>query len=588
MCVMFRFVSIITLLIFSAVANAKVHFNNTTELASSTIIAYSQKEDALYFANDLIGASAWYNVGVYGAGANVANVELGIRWDGHIAFSNTSKGEVFVPDGASVESLYHDHATATSGVISGYQMPDNTNTELELQIYAAFGVAPLSTLSDGAVARKISSNGTAELTGNDFERAYKHFFETNSQDVISSSWGPLDDIAGAYSAAYVDALSYKNKYTTLAIAAGNATIGSTLARPTSFAQSYNAISVGALDNSPEYNEIADFSLGSPTDFYNPITQTTIKNVRPAVDICAPGVDIFVPYYDSSDTTTNNMYAAISGTSVSTPLVSGTVALMASLSKELEARSDFVQAGWSADARDSRVIKAVLMNSADKPADWDNGQSIQDNVEVKLEISGIQGFYAVESFNGVIKTTQGLDFNYGAGALNAERALEQYVGLYTTGTLNNVWLLDEVDFCASKLYHIGEINEGSTLTMTLVWQAIYELVETTDTLGNTTESIVNPALSDLALELWIQLADGTFMPVAISDTKYNNVEHLSVTLAGVADYYVRVAFFDTSYGDVPTETYALAWNIVTAIPEPAEWAIVIGAIALFFAVRRKRK
>lgn len=585
---MFRFVSIITLTIFSVVANANVYFNNATELASSSIIAYSQKEDTLYFANDLIGASAWYNVGVYGAGANVANVELGIRWDGHVAFSNTSKGEVFVPNGSSIESLYNDHATATSGVISGYKMPDNPNAEIETQIYAAFGIAPLSTLSDGAVAKKISSDGTADIDGNDFERVYKHFYETNPQDVISSSWGPLDDTAGVYRSAYVDALSFKNKYTTLAIAVGNMVPGANFTRPTSFAQSYNAIAVGALDNAPEYDEIADFSLGSPTDFYNPTTQSTIKNVRPAVDICAPGVDIFAPYYDPSDTTMNDTYAAISGTSVATPLVSGTVALMASLSKELEARSDFVQAGWSADARDSRVIKAVLMNSADKPADWDNGQSVQDNVDVNIEISGIQGFYSVQSFNGVIKTTQGLDFNYGAGALNAERALEQYVGLYTTGTLNNVWLLDEVDFCASKLYHIGEIDEGSTLTMTLVWQAIYELKETTDALGNTTESVVNPALSDLALELWIQLADGTFTPIAISDTKYNNVEHLSVTLAGVADYYVRVAFFDTSYGDIPTETYALAWNIVTAIPEPAEWAMILGSVALLFSVRRKRK
>ena len=45
----------------------------------------------------------------------------------------------------------------------------------------------------------------------------------------------------------------------------------------------------------------------------------------------------------------------------------------------------------------------------------------------------------------------------------------------------------------------------------------------------------------------------------------------------------------SYGeDIPTETYALAWNILTAVPEPAEWAMILGGVALLFAIRRKRK
>lgn len=583
---MFRFLQTFTFLLFTFSTYA-LSQNSVIEINPLTI-SYDEKNDEYYFTNELIGTDAWYSVGVYGTGAKVANVELGIYWDEHVAFTDTAKGDVVVPDNANKTSLYNDHATMTASIISGYKKPDENSDTVDAITVASFGIAPASTLSAGGVAKKINANGSANLSSEDFEKVYKYFFRTNQQDVINSSWGPVSEDAGTEESAFIDALAYENKHTSITISAGNRINNGSMSlnRPTSFAQSFNAISVGALDNVPNYDELAEFSVTSPSDFYNPITQETIKNVRPAIDICAAGTNIAGAYYDASNPVTDDFYVA-SGTSFSAPIVAGTVALMASLSKELESREDFSSAGWNADARDSRVVKAVLMNSADKPKDWDNGQSVQDGVEFKIEFEGIQGAYSIQSFDGIIKTTQGLDFNYGAGMLNAEKALDQYVGMYTSGTSNNVWLLDEVNFTASNLYHIGEVDTGSTLTMTLVWQAIYEFSAETDANGNTTESIVNPALADLSLELWIQLGDGTFAPVAISDTKYNNVEHLSVTLAGVADCYARVAYFDTSYGDIPTETFALAWNI-SAVPEPAEWAMILGMLALGFAVYRKRK
>ena len=66
--------------------------------------------------------------------------------------------------------------------------------------------------------------------------------------------------------------------------------------------------------------------------------------------------------------------------------------------------------------------------------------------------------------------------------------------------------------------------------------------------------------------------------------YNNVEHLSITLASLADYYVRVAFFEMLYGEKTSETYALAWAIV---PEPSSFGAIFGFFVLIF-VARKRK
>jgi len=63
---------------------------------------------------------------------------------------------------------------------------------------------------------------------------------------------------------------------------------------------------------------------------------------------------------------------------------------------------------------SEVIKAVLMNSADKLSGWDNGQHIVD---------------------GVITTTQALDWAMGAGRMNLNEAFSQYTtsAVITTGS-----------------------------------------------------------------------------------------------------------------------------------------------------------
>ncbi len=547
----------------------------------SLVVSASSDGQSLYLTNEIVGATSFYENGVYGRNAAVANVELGVYWPNHDVFADATIGTVFLPSGVEASALYSDHATATAGVIAGY----NSDQSAEVPYYAAFGIAPLATLSAGAVAREITADGKANIEAADFCAAYKNFFQTTPQDVINSSWGPDSTEPNSYFAHYVDALSFANTHTTLVIAAGNsgydengnATVTNSVS---SFAQAYNAISVGASGNPPVYDQIADFSSRSPSDFYNPVTGETVANVRPAVDITAPGVNVGGAYYDAANPDATNNYLAFSGTSFSAPIVSGTVALMASLSKDLEANASFVAAGWSKKARDSRVIKAVLMNSASKPSGWTNNQSLQNGVEFKIDVQ--TGVYYTSSFDNVVVTTQGLDYTYGAGMLNASAALDQYVGMYTTGTADNVWILDEVDFNASKLYHIGEISEGKSLNMTLVWMTESQLAE--PAASGEFEDIANFNFANLTLELWTKGEDGNFTPIAISNAVYNNVEHLSITLASLADYYVRVAFFEMLYGEKTSETYALAWAIV---PEPSSFGAIFGFFVLIF-VARKRK
>ncbi len=392
---LFRLLFIFLSLFASIFADAE-----SVEAINNVVVLDDAQENA-YVANELIGAETFYSNGVGGAGAKVANVELGLMWTDHYSFIDSTIGELYVPNGVDPVTLYDSHATGTAAVIAGY----NKDESSQFGYYVSFGTAPLATISSGALARQFNEDGSAPIDEYDFIDVYKHFFEANQQDVINSSWGTSSTVPNHFFSFYADALLFRNTKTSLVISAGNSGVDSTGAEVknsvSSFAQAYNAITVGAVGNFPDYDKIAVFSSRSPSDFYNPTNGEIIKNVRTAVDIVAIGENVVVPSYDASNPTETGAAQISNGTSFSAPMVAGTAALMVSLSKDLETREDFVNAGWSANARDSRVIKAVLLNSATKPSDWSNGQALKNGVNFNIEMEGVSGAYYSSSFDNVI-------------------------------------------------------------------------------------------------------------------------------------------------------------------------------------------
>ena len=127
-------------------------------------------------------------------------------------------------------------------------------------------------------------------------------------------------------------------------------------------------------------------------------------MRAAVDIVAPGATLTSAFYGGQTGGNNptlagstpfpgtDLYSgAVGGTSFAAPIVAGGAALMISGS-----RLDATLAG-NDNARDARVIKSALLNSADKIPDWTNRQRLVD---------------------GIVTTTQSLDWTSGAGALSS--------------------------------------------------------------------------------------------------------------------------------------------------------------------------
>lgn len=131
--------------------------------------------------------------------------------------------------------------------------------------------------------------------------------------------------------------------------------------------------------------------------------------RTSTDILAPGVQLDL-------TGPNGTFPAPpdnSGTSFAAPHVTGTIALLQQF-----AVSNFAV---NANARHHEVMKAVIMNSADKLKDTGNGLLLGMDRTV-LKQGGIDDWLNSDAF---IDDTIPLDEEMGAGHLNAKRALQQF-------------------------------------------------------------------------------------------------------------------------------------------------------------------
>jgi hypothetical protein len=216
-----------------------------------------------------------------------------------------------------------------------------------------------------------------------------------------------------------------------------------------------------------------------------------------------------------------------------------------------------------NAIDGRVVKSVLLNSADKITGWSNGQSL---------------------VAGVITTTQSLDYTSGAGRMNLDTAYEQYVrrssgGLAGTtdvagtagGDLGNVatvgWDFGQVALNATNRYFIDtQVQTGTDMAVTLSWFADNNPGSLADFSGNAYQRY-----SDLNVRVFQfdNLTNRNIIgTIAESRSLYNPVEHLFFNVASGGFFGVEVRHNGYHWnfpGGTPGEQYGLAWS---SIPEPA--------------------
>ena len=226
----------------------------------------------------------FWNKGITGKGIKVGVVDTGIQLDHEMYKGKIITGQNFSDDGLSSSDLSstHYHGTAVTSLICG----DYIN-------YQAYGIAPDCKIIIGK-AMNSSGKGSSVAIAN----AILYCVQQGA-DIINCSVGCVDDSSDLRNAVNTAVRSGVSIVCASGNDGHNDTDGSV--REVRYPGAYDeSICVGSMDS---YFKISDYS-----------------NSSEFVDIVAQGEDVICAY-------PGNNYAIISGTSFSTPIISGILALL---------------------------------------------------------------------------------------------------------------------------------------------------------------------------------------------------------------------------------------------------------------------
>lgn len=461
-----------------------------------------------------------------GAGIRIGQTENATPRQSHVALA----GQVgAVRAGGSILPRSISHATHTASIMVGKKTDAGGGFR---------GVAPGARLYSGWTG--VSNNAVNQVG---FFKFSADWHLAQGAHVVNTSWGRDWYESAAMREGIMrvaDLMTFRHD-TLYVAAAGNegdetGTAGGGFGTITNPGYAYNALTVGATRSAGGYQRLVDWSSRSAPG----------ERVKP--DLVAPGQSIFAAVSDSDDS-----YGRKSGTSMATPMVAGTVALLHEHGQKKGLSTLPV------------VMRAVLMNSTNK--------SVEDLSGVRWDRNPTLGKGAFSISNQT-----------GTGQLDSMRAYEQYDAgrhgpTYIGSTLVGAevpltgWSTDNM-LGASGVDNSGDyltdkpLRKGSYFTSTLTWNRGVDTRPGGGTTDEAPDKWVYRDLNDFDLGV-AEHGTGNVMRQA-ANSRESTAEHLLYKVQNSRQHYIRAWSHARPDDGFFASQYALAWHTWAAPTEVREF------------------